>query len=124
MLDVLKKLRAETSDRRAVEGWVNIGLSKVRLDMSTSDLVRLGLLARVTASSSVRNVVTPGRVGKAGNASVVYLTEQSKALFQDVRDDAMVDGSYPAYGPSPTEDPGEAPPQPPPSPSPTPGLLP
>ncbi|MEO7804914.1 MAG: hypothetical protein ABIS18_11580, partial [Actinomycetota bacterium] len=107
-----------------VERWLNILLSEVRLDISPADFVRLGILARVTTSSNVRNVVAPGRLGTAGKASVVYLTDESKALFRDVADNAIVEGSYPTYGPPPTDDPGEAPLPPAPSPSPTQGLLP
>jgi LCP family protein required for cell wall assembly len=112
MLDVLKKLRAETSRQIEVEAWINIAFRHVKLDMSFAEAVRLGVLARVTAASNVRNFTAAGGVGSAGGASVVFLNDQAFALFQDVAQDAIADGSYPSFGPPPQPDQGEAPPQP------------
>lgn len=104
MLDVLKKLRAETSNAGEVDGWVRILLRHVRLDLSAGEALRFAVLARATAAADVRNVVAPGRTGNAGGASVVFLGDEAKALFEDVRADAIVNGSYPAFGPpSPPE---------------------
>jgi len=122
MLDVLKKLRAETSTRDQIEMWMRILVRRVRLDMSFEEAVRLGVLARVTAASNVVNVVAPGTTGNAGGASVVFLGDQARALFEDVRADAVAGGSYPKFGPGPPPD--DSPPEPEPSPSPTLGPLP
>jgi polyisoprenyl-teichoic acid--peptidoglycan teichoic acid transferase len=112
MLDVLKKLRAETSRQREVESWINIALGRVRLDMSFPEAVRLGVLTRVTAASSVRNFTAAGSTGSAGGASVVFLNDQAFALFKDVAQDAIADGSYPTFGPPPQPDQEAAPEQP------------
>lgn len=122
MIDTLKKLRAETGSQPEVEEWVRILARHTRVNMSFGDLVQLGVLARVTASSNVRNLVTPGRTGSAGGASVVFLTDQAYELFRDVREDAIANGSYPAYGPAHPHDQGEAPPEPSPTPTPIPTL--
>lgn len=122
MLDVLKKLRAETSAREQIEMWVRILFRRVRLDMSFEEGVRLGVLGRVTAASQVVNVVAPGSTGNAGGASVVFLNDQARALFEDVRADAVANGSYPKFGPGPPPDDSSSDPEP--SPSPSPGLLP
>jgi hypothetical protein len=56
------------------------------------------------------NVVVPGRVGTAGAASVVYLTDEAKRIFLDLRPDAAIGG--------PTGDqPRPAATQPPPQPT-------
>jgi LCP family protein required for cell wall assembly len=126
MLDGLKKLRAETSRQSEVETWVKIALRHVRLDMSLQDAVRLAVITRVTAASSVKNYTAAGRTGSAGGASVVFLNEQALALFRDVAEDAIADGSYPTFGPPPVED--QPPPPPaeessqPAGPAPSPGL--
>lgn len=121
MVDALKKLRAETGAQNEVELWVKILARHVRVNMSFGDLVRLGVLARVTAASNVRNIVAPGRTGNAGGASVVFLGDEAQRLFRDVAEDAIAHGSYPAYGPPPSSDQAEAPePSPSPSPSPVP----
>jgi LCP family protein required for cell wall assembly len=134
MLDALKKFRAETSSRADLEKLVGLLMNHVRLEMSMADAVRLASLARVTAASDVRNVVTPGRPGNAGRASVVFLSDQAPALFRDVAADARADGNYGALGPpevaggdvqatTPATDPAQAPTAPSPEPSPTPPSL-
>lgn len=120
MIDGLKKLRAETGNQSDVEGWVRILARHTRVNMSFGELVRLAVLARVTAASNVRNLVTPGRTGSAGGASVVFLTDQAYEMFRDVGQEAIANGSYPAYGPPHPHDQGEAPPPPEPSPEPVP----
>lgn len=129
MLDVLKKVRAETGNRREVEALVRILARHTRVNMSFDDLLRLAVLARVTAASDVRNLVAPGRTGSAGGGSVVFLGDEARALFRDLADDAVVNGSFPAYGPPPEDppaDPAPAPSEPStePSPSPPPLILP
>lgn len=113
MIDALKKLRAETGNQTEVEGWVRVMLRHTRVEMSFGDLVRLAVLARVSAASNVRNVVAPGTTGYAGSASVVFLSGQAPELFRDVREDAVANGSYPAYGPPHPHDQGESPAPPP-----------
>ncbi|MGH2769125.1 MAG: LCP family protein, partial [Actinomycetota bacterium] len=93
MLDVLRKAQAETATPEEIEPWVRILLRHTRVNMSFAELMRFAVLARVTADSSVRNIVAPGRTGTAGGASVVFLSEQASALFNDVAQDAVVDGS-------------------------------
>lgn len=127
MLDVLKKLRAETDRQSEIQAWVNIVVRHTRLDMSFSEALRLAVIGRVTAASNVRNLVAAGRTGSAGGASVVFLNDQATALFHDVAADAWADGSYPAFGPPPVADqppPEEPPPPPPPSPEPEPSPIP
>lgn len=125
MIDGLKKLRAETGNQKDVEEWVQILVRHARVNMSFENLVRLAVLARVTAGSNVRNLVAPGRTGSAGGASVVFLDEQAAQLFRDVAEDAIANGSYPAFGPPHPHDQGEAPAPPEPSPEPVPtGPLP
>jgi LCP family protein required for cell wall assembly len=124
MVDGLKKLRADTGNQKDVEEWVRILVRYARVNMSFEDLVRLAVLARMTAASNVRNLVAPGRSGSAGGASVVFLNEQAAELFRDVAQDAVANGSYPAFGPPHPHDQGEAPPPPEPSPEPVPTLSP
>jgi LCP family protein required for cell wall assembly len=129
MLDVLKKLRAETGNRGDVERWLQILVRYTRVNMPFSDLLRLGVLARVTADSNVANVVAPGGSGRAGRASVVLLNQHAYDLFRDVAADAIVNGNYGSVGPPPPQGAeaggGESapPPEPPPpdsTPEPTP----
>lgn len=125
MIDTLKKFRAETSTRKEIEALVGILVRHTRVDASFEGLVKLGVIARVTAASSVRNYVAAGSTGSAGGASVVFLNNQAFALFKDVADNAFADGSYPAFGPPHPMDQGESSsPSPAPAPAPSPSVSP
>jgi hypothetical protein len=63
----------------------------------------LAALARRMDPTRMTNVVLPGRVGYAGSASVVYLTQDAPRLFADLRDDAVIGTA--AGGPPPTSAP-------------------
>lgn len=110
MLDALKNLRARTSHTPDVRGWITILLRHTRVNMSMPELVRLGVLARVTAAADVRNVVAAGRPGSAGRASVVFLSDAAFTLFADVRADAVADRAYPRFGPVHPRTQGQDPP--------------
>jgi hypothetical protein len=54
--------------------------------------MQLAVLARKLDPSKLTNVVVPGRVGTAGAASVVYLTDEARRIFLDLRPDAAIGG--------------------------------
>lgn len=95
ILQALRKMRVEVSDTAGVRRWVGVLLRHGRVEAGMDDLVRLGATARRLDPERLRNVVAPGKVGKAGRASVVYLTEDAARLFADLRDDATI-GRAPA----------------------------
>jgi polyisoprenyl-teichoic acid--peptidoglycan teichoic acid transferase len=95
LLHALAKLRSEVGDMGGIRRWADVLWSQARLDAAFDDVVRLGAAARRIDPRSVTNLVVPGRVGTAGRASVVYLTEDAAALFEDLRDDATVGAAPP-----------------------------
>jgi hypothetical protein len=52
----------------------------------------MAALARRLDPAKITNIVAPGRVGTAGGASVVYLTDEARKLFLDLRPDAAIGG--------------------------------
>jgi LCP family protein required for cell wall assembly len=90
MLAALAKLRVEVGDDRGIGRWVGTLLRHVEVDLSPDDVTALAALGRRLDPANVTNIVVPGRVGTAGRASVVYLSESAGALFEDLRGDATV----------------------------------
>jgi LCP family protein required for cell wall assembly len=92
MMSGLAKLRAEVGDDDGLQRWIGVLLRHADLDSPPGQLLPLAALARKLDPAKVTNVVVPGRVGTAGSASVVYLTDEAKKLFLDVRPDAVIGG--------------------------------
>ena len=92
MLSGLAKLRAEVGDDDGLQRWIGVLLRHADLDSPPTQLMQLAVLARKLNPSKLTNVVVPGRVGTAGAASVVYLTDAAKTLFLDLRPDAAIGG--------------------------------
>jgi len=88
----LAKLRAEISDDAGLQHWIGIVLRHADLDSPPQQLLPLAALARRLDPAKVTNIVAPGRVGTAGSASVVYLTDEARKLFLDLRPDAAIGG--------------------------------
>ena len=58
-------------------------------DLDPGDLLAFSALALDTPIEQIGNQVAPGRVGTAGSASVVYLTDSAPALFLDLADGSL-----------------------------------
>jgi LCP family protein required for cell wall assembly len=58
-------------------------------DLSPGDLLSFAALALDTPVARIGNHVAPGRVGTAGSASVVYLTDSAPSLFADLADGSL-----------------------------------
>jgi LCP family protein required for cell wall assembly len=92
ILAALAKMRADVADDDGIRRWIGVLLRHVSLDVSMSELVPLGALARRLEPEFMRNVVLPGRVGMAGSQSVVYLGTDATRIFEDLRPDAVLGG--------------------------------
>lgn len=96
VLSALAKMRGEVADDAGIERWVDVLLRHVRLDVPIDELPRLAALARRLDPDRIQNVVVPGRPGRAGRQSVVHLDAGgAAALFNDLRDDAVVGSAEP-----------------------------
>src|SRR4051812_2142584 len=90
LLSGLGKLRASVADDRRLLDFVEVLRRSCRFDVPVDRLPQLAALARRMDPEKMSNVVLPGRVGYAGSASVVYLTQDAPRLFADLRDDAVI----------------------------------
>ncbi len=90
ILSSLAKLRAEVGDDEGLQRWIGVLLRHADLDSPPHQLLPLAALARQLDPSRVTNVVLPGRVGTAGGQSVVFLTDEAKRIFNDLRPDAVI----------------------------------
>jgi LCP family protein required for cell wall assembly len=97
----LAKMRGEVADDGGVARWAGVLLRHARLDIPLGRLPALGALARHLDPARVRNVVAPGRLGFAGDQSVVFLTTAAVRLFEDLRPDAVI--GQPETAPPPGE---------------------
>ena len=92
LMSGLAKLRAEVGDDDGLHRWIGVLLRHADLDSPPTSLLPLAALARRLDPAKVTNLVAPGRVGTAGAASVVYLTDEARKLFLDLRPDAAIGG--------------------------------
>jgi polyisoprenyl-teichoic acid--peptidoglycan teichoic acid transferase len=103
LLAGLGKLRSTVADDGGLLQAVSVLRAHTRLDVPLDHLPRLAALARRLAPERMSSVVLPGRVGTAGGASVVYLTQDAPRLFADLRDDAVIGTAAPdPSAPAPT----------------------
>jgi LCP family protein required for cell wall assembly len=118
MLSALAKLRAEVGDDAGIQRWIGVLLKYADLDSPPQQLTQLATLARNIDPSKITNVVVPGRVGTAGGGqSVVFLGEEARQIFIDLRPDAAIGGpkgdeprpAAAAAAPTPTPTPEPAP---------------
>jgi LCP family protein required for cell wall assembly len=87
----LAKARAEAGDPLQTLRFLGVLVRRTRLDgISITDLYRMSRLALSIDPSNVRNATMPSRVGSAGAASVVFPAPEAGALFEDFRDDAIL----------------------------------
>ncbi|HVM08885.1 MAG TPA: LCP family protein [Acidimicrobiales bacterium] len=98
LLAGLAKLRAEVADDPNLLRWIDVLRRHARVDVPPDHLPRLAALARRVAPERMTNVVLPGRVGYAGKASVVFLTQDAPRLFEDLRADAVIGAAAPPVG--------------------------
>jgi polyisoprenyl-teichoic acid--peptidoglycan teichoic acid transferase len=59
-------------------------------DMSADELIRYAFLAMTMDPDDVAQVTLPARVGMAGTASVVFLTDEAHAIVHDVTADGVL----------------------------------
>ena len=90
LLQALRKLRVEVADPAGIRRWTQVLWRHASIDAGFDDVVRLGITARRLDPDAIVNVVAPCVVGTAGGQSVVYLTEDAAALFEDLRADATI----------------------------------
>jgi LCP family protein required for cell wall assembly len=95
ILSSLAKMRAEVGDDAGLQRWIGVLLRHADLDSPPGQLLPLAALARSLDPGRIRNVVVPGRVGTAAGQSVVFLTDEARKIFNDLRPDAVIGDAPP-----------------------------
>jgi LCP family protein required for cell wall assembly len=94
LLAALGQLRSEfRKDPTTIFQWIAVGLQNVQTDLAFDEVFDLMLTAVGINPERVTNVVVPGGIGMAGEASVVILTEGAQAIFDDLADDGLLSTS-------------------------------
>ncbi|MEX2394951.1 MAG: LCP family protein, partial [Actinomycetota bacterium] len=116
IIHALSKLRAETKNVDGIKKWLKILYKRAKLNMSMTDAIELGVLARQIIPKDLTNVVAQGTPRSIGGESVVVLNESAYELFKDVGADAQADGNRkrgtpkdPPPGTTPTPKPAKTP---------------
>ena len=105
MLAALENFRSDFSgDPTSMFTWLSAGLRNVQTSLSIDELNQLAFLATQIKPKSVTNLVAHATFGTQGGQSVVYLTDENKALWQDMAADGYIlQKDIPhAFQPSPT----------------------
>lgn len=92
MLAALAKVRSEAGSPDTRTRWAATLMKFVNTNLSTAQLTALANAAVALDPARVKNVVVPATVGRAGNASVVFLGVAAPALFSDLRSDGVLNG--------------------------------
>ena len=95
ILSSLAKMRAVVGDDAGLQRWIGVLLRHADLDSPPGQLLPLAALARSLDPARIRNVVVPGRVGTAAGQSVVFLTDEARKIFNDLRPDAVIGDAPP-----------------------------
>ena len=91
LVAALAKLRAEINGPFDTLRLLGILARHTRLDgLGLRELYLFGRLAVALDPANVRNVTMPATTGQAGGASVVFPTAATPALFEDFRDDGVL----------------------------------
>lgn len=90
LLAALERFQADFGeDPSALFRWIAIGSAELQTDLGLDEVFELMLTSASIDPAKVNNLVVRGSVGYAGSASVVFLGEESKAIFADMRKDGL-----------------------------------
>jgi LCP family protein required for cell wall assembly len=105
LLSALRQLTSEfEADPTALFRWIAVGMRNIQTDLTVEEILDLGLTAVQLDPETVTNLVAPGSIGMAGDASVVFLGSEADAIYADMKDDGLVGAAdeVPVTGPTPS----------------------
>ena len=70
---------------------VSVLLDHTWTSLTPTDLIQLAATLHVMDAAEIENVVLPGRLGRAGLASVVRLTPEADEILKDLGDDGLLE---------------------------------
>ncbi|HZA60510.1 MAG TPA: LCP family protein [Actinomycetota bacterium] len=94
MVAALKKLGKEFRKHPGVIlRWIRVGMENIQSDLGLGEVFALMTTATQIKASKVKNVVVPGGTGDVGGASVVFISGGAQPIYDDVRDDGLLNRS-------------------------------
>jgi LCP family protein required for cell wall assembly len=91
LLSALSQFRVEyTKDASRMYSWLGAGLRNTQTTVSIDELIKLAGLSQALPATKVTNLVAMGSSGMQGSQSVVYLSDQNAALWQDMAQDGYI----------------------------------
>ena len=87
----LAQFRKEfVKDPSRLLSWVGAGLRSTRTNVPLDQIINLAFTCTMINPKHVENIVAPGTTGTVGGLSVVNLTSEAQAIFNDMKDDGLV----------------------------------
>jgi LCP family protein required for cell wall assembly len=91
LLSALSQFRQEyAKDASRMYTWLGAGLRNTETNLPIDELIKLAGLAQGLPATKVTNLVALGTGGFVGATSVVYLSDQNTALWQDLGADGYI----------------------------------
>lgn len=90
LIALQQQIAAEGVDTRRLVELVRILRRHSTSSISTPRLFQLAGLAATIDSDNVRHAQIPARLGTVGEASVVFMNNSAERLFEDLRDDGIL----------------------------------
>jgi polyisoprenyl-teichoic acid--peptidoglycan teichoic acid transferase len=91
MTSALAQFRKEfVKDPSRLLSWVGAGLRSTRTNVPLDQIINLAFTCTTINPKHVENIVAPGTTGTVGGLSVVNLTSEAQAIFNDMKDDGLV----------------------------------
>jgi LCP family protein required for cell wall assembly len=94
-IDALEQFRQEfAKDPSSMFTWIGAGMQNVQTNLPLSEIISLAFTATTINPKNVSNAVVPARVGTQGAESVVYIDSSAKALYNDLKNDGILQKNY------------------------------
>jgi anionic cell wall polymer biosynthesis LytR-Cps2A-Psr (LCP) family protein len=91
LMSALAQFRQEyAKDASRMYSWLGAGLRNTQTTVPIDELIKLAGLSQALPASKVTNLVAMGSSGMQGSQSVVYLSDQNPALWQDMAQDGYI----------------------------------
>jgi LCP family protein required for cell wall assembly len=91
LLSALSQFRAEyAKDASSMYTWMGAGLRNTETSVPIDELIKLAGLSQALPATKVTNLVALGQSHMLGTQSVVFLSDQNTALWQDMAQDGYI----------------------------------
>jgi LCP family protein required for cell wall assembly len=91
LTSALAQFRKEfVKDPSRLLAWVGAGLRSTRTNVPLDQIMNLAFTCTTINPKHVENIVVPGTTATVGGLSIVNLTSDAQAIFNDLKDDGLV----------------------------------